>query len=323
MQSYLPDGVLEEFVAQLDELDEEARCDVVTHRRVKNVWGYSVGGHRIVAKVYDDGDEGRDAFRIWRTLWTAGFGPGSVHRVPEPLTYLADRGVLLMEPAPGDCLLSLVFGAPQACADGMRAAASWLADLHTSTVRVGPSDNAARVLYSLTRRVARAVAQHPQLESTMFELVSELERRGDAFSKRGPSTVVQTHGRYHCEHVFVAAGAVTVVDVDRAAPGDPAKDVAELLTRFRIEALKLATKKGRRDDVAAPGTRAFVEHYQRHSPQELFGLLYYWSATLLTMMLRDVLKPHLDEAAWNRRLALFEHEFGELPGVVSELGWTA
>lgn len=232
-------------------------------------------------------------------LWNGGFGPESLHRVPEPLRYLPARRVLLMEAAPGECLLSLVSGSPEISADGMRGAARWLADLHTSPVRVGSPDNDARILYSVTRRFVRAAARHPYLEARLIALVSELERRGDAFAGSGPAAVVQTHGRYHCGHVFAGADTVTVIDLDRAAPGNPAKDVADFLTRFRIEAAKDAIKKGRGDDVASLGARTFLEEYERHRPLARPALLYYWSATLLTMMLRDVLKQHLDEEAWN------------------------
>lgn len=205
----------------------------------------------------------------------------------------------------------------------MRDAAGWLAELHTSPLRVGPPDDATRVLYSLARRAMGAVERHPQLAAPTVELVSELERRGNALAGRAPTAMVQTHGRYHCDHVFATAETATVVDLARAAPADPAKDVAEFLTRFRIEALKKAMKKGHGDDIADLGMRVFLEEYQRLNPQPLFGLLFYWSATLLVMMLHDVLKPHLDEEAGKARLALFAREFHQLPDVVTDLGWQA
>ncbi|MDQ3781377.1 MAG: hypothetical protein M3349_00375, partial [Actinomycetota bacterium] len=59
LRSYLPDGVLDELCARLVDLDEDARKEVAPHRSVRDVWGYRFGEGRIVAKGYDDADEGR------------------------------------------------------------------------------------------------------------------------------------------------------------------------------------------------------------------------------------------------------------------------
>ena len=49
---------------------------------------------------------------------------------------------------------------------------------------------------------------------------------------------VQTHGRFHYEHIFVNGGPVTVIDFDRSLPSDPAKDLAEFLSMLRVRAFK-------------------------------------------------------------------------------------
>ena len=67
-------------------------------------------------------------------------------------------------------------------------------------------------------------------------MVDALCREG----KQGPGQVpaVQTHGRFHYEHIFVNGGPVTVIDFDRSLPSDPAKDLAEFLSMLRVRAFK-------------------------------------------------------------------------------------
>lgn len=329
MDSYLPSGVLEEFVSAYLDADfpepsggrsPETRLELAPHRNAKSMYEYRIEGHRIIAKVYDDVQDGVSAFEIWHALWSNGFGPGSIHRVPEPVAYLPGRQTLLIEPAAGTCLLPLVSRDPVACREGMGHAARWLADLHTSPVRVGQPDNSARILYRLARKLTRAVSRSPDLADSISSLISELGRRGDAFASGAPQQVVQTHGRYHCGHVFVGQDTVTVIDLDRAAPADLAKDVAEFLCRFRIEAWKDSVKRRFGEELGAVGTQVFVDEYHHASTRPLPGLLYYWSATLLGLLLDNTLKIHLDERIRSARQVQYEAEFAALPKLVADLG---
>jgi aminoglycoside phosphotransferase (APT) family kinase protein len=172
----------------------------------------------------------------------------------------------------------------------------------------------------LARKLVRTAASCPELEQTIVKVVSELERRGEAYMSAGSQPLVQTHGRYHCGHVFVTPGAVTVIDVDRSAPADPAKDVAEFLCRFRIGASKKAIKRRLVDDLGAVGPRIFVEEYERAGTPRLPGLLFYWSATLLGLLADTAQKRHLDDDIRNARLAYYDSEFAELPELVANLG---
>ena len=46
--------------------------------------------------------------------------------------------------------------------------------------------------------------------------------------------LVQSHGQYRPIHVFIGDATVTVIDLDRSRPCDPARDTAEFLHRLRM-----------------------------------------------------------------------------------------
>ena len=59
-------------------------------RRAVAEYGFE-GPIRVVAKLYRNSSEGSAAYDVLCGLWRQGFGPGSPHRVPEPIAYLDDR----------------------------------------------------------------------------------------------------------------------------------------------------------------------------------------------------------------------------------------
>lgn len=201
--------------------------------RSRAVAEYSFGGRsHVVAKLYLDVAEGRTAYQIHSRLWRdGGFGGGSPYRVPEPIAYLAEHGVVLMRAAPGGPLCSVEQRDRQAFEEGLRGAARWLAALHASPLRLGPRQEVAHEVARLARRAATATACRPDLERAFRRAMEELDARRPAHPDLGPP--VQTHGRYHAEHVFLRPEFVTVIDLDRSAVSDAAKDVGEFLHRLR------------------------------------------------------------------------------------------
>jgi aminoglycoside phosphotransferase len=261
------------------------------------------GGLRLFAKHYPNPKDARDAYEILCVLWNRSFGQGSPHCVAEPLACFADWGVVVTRAATGHRLTKLV-GRPGAWEDGLRAAARWLARLHTVSVKLGPRDDMVEGVFRLTRRAARAGAHHPELERLLVPLIEELAVR--ARRVHGSRPQAQTHGRYHAGHVFVAPESVTVIDLDRAGLADPAKDVGEFLHRLRAQAMEA----GLGDDAAERATLAFLEEYAAHAEPVPGGLVYYWSYSILATLLRLV---ELDREEGDRRLEFYRTEFEEVP----------
>lgn len=264
------------------------------------------GAIRVFAKLYPDTGAARDVHRIADCLWRHGFGADSPHRVPEPIGCVEEHGVLLMRPAAGDRIVLTEAIDDEALREGMRRTARWVAALHGSPLALGPREDVAHGAFRLTRRAAKAAAARADLEPLFRRLLAELGERSGEAAETGAR--VQTHGRYHVGHVFMAPDCVTAVDLDRAAVADPAKDVGEFLHVLRWEAAK------RRSEVAIDNAcRTFLDEYARHRPAALSGLPYYWSYSILWALLGVAFRVRIGRTAWSRRSDFLLAEFDDVP----------
>jgi hypothetical protein len=314
----VPQGLLERVAATAAEVESADRlgADIKLHRArgQRTVVEYRFeGGLRLIAKRYPQQRDALASFKVQRALWEQGFGPGSPHRVPEPLGCFADWRVLIMRAAPGPRLPALT-GQPGAWEAGVRAAAGWLAQLHGLSLNLGPREHITEGIFRLARRATKATAHHPQLEGILVRLIEELGER--ARSIAGSRPLDQTHGRYHAGHVFVAPESITVIDLDRVALADPAKDVGEFLHRLRAQAMR----KGLGGDAAERATATFLDEYAAHAHTVLGGLMYYWSYSILSTLFRLL---ELNHEKWERRLEFYRAEFEDVPGRASTLSGLA
>jgi hypothetical protein len=329
----IPPAVLERVAASAAGISSdglEAEVEQLRARERSAVLEYRFqGGQKVIAKRYAQPGDALASYEVLRALWQRGFGPGSRYRVPEPLGYYADWGVLVMRPAPGLRLSTLV-ERPGPWEEGLRAAGNWLARLHAVSADPEPREDVTRETLRLARRAAIAGAHHPEretlrlarraaiagahhpeLEPLLVGLIDELERRASKVA--GPESWTQTHGRYHARHVFVASDAVTVIDLDRVAVTDPAKDLGEFLHRLRAH-----SRRARLGDEAADGAaHAFLEGYATDAPAIPGGLIYYWSYSILSTLLRLL---ELERNKWERRLEFYRAEFEAVPLRARALG---
>jgi hypothetical protein len=261
---------------------------------------------RVYAKLYRDTLAGARAHAVHKRLWAHGLGAGPIYRVPEPLAYLPDHGVLLLRAAAGEQLSSL---APSRTLDGVRGAARWLAALHASDVELDASEDAAQGVFRLARRAATATASRPELEEVFRGLLEILAERYEAVA--GRAELAPTHGRFSAEHVFIAPEAVTVVDLDRAALADPAKDVGELLHRVRWG----AGKRGRLTEAIDEAGEAYVREYLGSSRFSLATLEYHWSFSVVwtLFVLASSDRPG---KGWDERSAFLLTELAAVPARV-------
>jgi Phosphotransferase enzyme family len=264
---------------------------------------------RVFAKLYPDVVVGAEAYETHRQLSAHGLGAGPIYRVPEPLAYLPDHGVLLLRAAAGERLSSVA--APE-LADGVRSAARWLAALHASDVELDASERAAQGVLRLARRTASAAAARPELEEVVRGLLEILAERYERVAAR--AELAPTHGRFSAEHVFLAPEAVTVVDLDRAALADPAKDVGEFLHRLRWA----AGKRGRMTDTIDEAGEAFVCEYLRSSRYVLSTLEYHWSYSVVWTLLVLASSGRRGKG-WDERSGFLLAELTSIPDRVEAL----
>jgi hypothetical protein len=287
-----------------------SRFELAIHRRREDgraVVEYSFEGSvRVFAKLYPDDAAGRAVYRIHDELCKQGFGPDSPYRVPEPVGYLEEHGVLLLRPLGGDNLAATHTLNGEAFPEGVTRAARWLVALHSSPVRVGPCVTVAHDALRLARRAAKAVACRPDLEDIIREALAELARRCPTAEPRAP---VQTHGRFHAAHVHLTPLCVSAVDLDRAALADPAKDVGQFLHALR----SMRIKTGVMDYTVEEARAAFLDEYVRHRPAALSELTYYWSYCILWTLLGLTFKDRPARRGWKERVDFFQAEFHDVP----------
>lgn len=258
----------------------------------------------VFGKLYTD-ELGPHSFRVLKGLWEEGLGEGEPYQVTKPLLYMPEYNLLLMSAAAGAPLLSLVGQDSPELLAATRQAARWLVRLHRAPLRVGRAESLwdSLKLFRVVRRLTKAAARVPHERKRLIEMVEALCRAG----KQGPGQVpaVQTHGRFHYEHIFVNGGRVTVIDFDRSLPSDPAKDLAEFVSMLRVRAFK---RTGSTATVDA-ATRLFLEEYLSHLPGNSLNLTAHWGAFLLLNMFHYVKKYEPDNEAFDRLMQFYVREF--------------
>lgn len=175
-------------------------------------------------------------------------------------------------------------------------------------------DDSTRRSLHLARRVAQTIAVRPDLEGLLVRLLGELSARAPAASSR---LEVQTHGRFHAQHVYLAPECVTVIDLDRASPSDRAKDVGEFLHRLRT-----GTSRRVLDPESAERTRGvFLDEYVRCADADLSALPFFWSYSVLFELVSRAARMADDRAQSPEDTAFYVAEFAAIPERVAGYGF--
>ena len=263
--------------------------------------GYRFGADELVfGKLYPS-KAAPHSYEVMQRLRRAGFGDGP-YQVAEPLAFLAEHNFLVTRSAPGVPLMDSIGEDGPAVLENVRRAARWLVHLHKSPLRIGPTDSLWRSMRLLTivMRLTQAAAKMPFERDRLLEKIDRLSQRAE--ENREFSPVVQTHGSFHHEHLFVSDNIITVIDFDKSFPADPARDLAEFLTMLRRRTFQrtgsLAT--------AHEPTRAFLAEYAAHLPANMKNLAVYWGAAILPDLFRYKKKSSQEERM--DRLARFCEE---------------
>jgi hypothetical protein len=265
---------------------------------------YAVGGSaRLFAKLYPD-PVGPHAFEVLRALWQAGFNHEHRYRVPEPLGFVAEFNVLLMRAAPGENVAATLGANGERAVGAVREAARWLLALHASPVRVGRLDQPWYLFRKLADRLAKAAASRPQELKRLTVMVDHLEV---AAERRGHVEPVQAHGQFRPIHTFLSGGTVTVIDLDRSQPSDPARDLGEFVHRLR----STVGRDGSTTAVADALTGAFLDEYARERPGGLSSLPFYHGAHIVASVCRHLKRLQPDDPEWPTTMAFYAQEFAD------------
>lgn len=183
----------------------------------------------VYAKIFPF-DDGPIVHRKLLDFRAAGFDDSGRYRTVEPLGWYPEHDLLLCRGAPGTCLDEM-YGHPDWRA-GVAEAGTWLGRFHTAGPRIGRPRSllVTSEMVSLAKRAAKAVAAAPEHLDLVLRMIGVLD---ELSYDTADGLQVQCHGQYRPIHVFLAEDSVTVIDLDRSAPADPARDVAEFLQRLR------------------------------------------------------------------------------------------
>jgi hypothetical protein len=259
------------------------------------------GSPRLFAKLYTD-KSGAHAYEVLRNLWHGGFDRNQGYQVPEPLCFVPEYQLLLMREACGETLASYLGQGGGEALNGVKEAARWLHQLHSSPIRVGKVDQPWYMFLKLSDRLAKAAASHPQ---ELKNLTAMLVRLGEFAERREAVEVVQGHGQFRPIHVFLSGETTTVIDVDRSVPADPARDLAEFIHRLRSTILRDAGAM----EQANLLTRVFLDEYAAHKPSRLGTLSFYWGFHILVSLCRHLKQLQADDPVWGPTMDFYTGEF--------------
>lgn len=239
--------------------------------------GATSTAHSVFLKIFPF-DDGPEVYRKLTEFRGAGFGAGNRYQSVEPLAWYDEQKLLLCEGAPGTDVEVLFDLDRAAWQHGVAESGAWLGRFHTAGLSVGASKPllVTSELTSLAKRMAKAVAEHPEhLEVALGNL-----KILDAFAEETQDGLaVQSHGQFRMKHVFLTgpthSDQVTVIDLDRSAPADPGRDVAEFVQRMRTDVFERGGNPpdGPTGDflhayVTATGSESYLVnfrfHYARH-----------------------------------------------------------
>lgn len=263
---------------------------------------YRVGeSTRLFAKLYVD-DSGAHAYNVLRQLWEDGFNQGQQYQVPEPLCFLPECNLMLLREARGECLASYLNQDISRAIDGMKKAARWLLSLHGFAGRVGTVDQPWYVFLKLADRLSKTAASHPEELKRLLTMLDKLRELADRLDGR---EMVQIHGQFRPIHVFLHDDTVTVIDLDRSHPADPAIDVAEFIHRLRSTIHREDGPTGRANEL----TKTFLNEYLVQSPYQLEGLPFYGGFHVLVSLCRHIKRMQTDDPKWEQVINFYSNEF--------------
>jgi aminoglycoside phosphotransferase (APT) family kinase protein len=251
---------------------------------------YLVGNHdqggtqRVYAKAYREVDEGQRAFDLLKALAAHADASGGF-QVPRPLAYDADLRTLLIAEATGIRLLEIIRqNADKRVPDAVRRAARAVAAMHgapiTPALLPAKSPDKDAQFVEVTARLLRTF---PEQSNAVQTLATQI---GAAFRPASPRP---THYDLKQGHILIDSMAVTILDFDKMALGDPLIDVANVVATLSAEREGSARRAERRENLAD----IFVDEYFSNVPGE-------WAALFPAHLARAVLVEAATTGRGNR-----------------------
>lgn len=269
---------------------------------------YEISGFGTVyGKAYYDTCLGRNTYELLQRLWQNGFGPRSQNQVPQPLAFVAEGNLMLLQEVRGAPLTGVLWTAPlDQAVQSMRAAALWLARFHASDIPgldVEPPCERMEIM-KVADVLAKVAAKRREYAPMLVQLLRQLDVAAEQANPL--PRLVPLHDQYRPAHVFVADGSVVVIDVEKIRLSDPAKDVA----RFVHTIKKLCFETGGGDTARADRlAEEFTREYASLAPENLENLPYFRAAYTLRAFAKALKSRKVKETERKNILECYRQEF--------------
>jgi len=186
-------------------------------------------GTPVVGKLYPS-DGGEAAYANMQQLWHSSFGAGRrPPGLPQPLDYLLDVGVLIMERIEGRLLME--FDALDE--DSLNEAVRLVAALHECQIHPRRRRDARRIVQRLRRNVESIAPLAPEYTGYLEAVVEALEA-----AQVEDLELVPCHGDFSPRNVLVGPERVVLIDWDRFQRADPTHDITHMGTWCWVWALR-------------------------------------------------------------------------------------
>lgn len=216
----VPDARLLECRSYLHRLAPGKRSSVELELVVGNENGVPTGHRRLLGKLYRD-EQGATVYETLRELRSHGLGVGRFI-VPQPLAYVPEHHLLLLNWAEGELLNSVILTRSNAGRE-IEGAAAWLLGLHKCGVQTGRRYSFLAHLQTLAQWKELIAAVYPEGERLLGSLLACFEERGKAVAGWIPGPI---HRDFSPEHLVVLGHQFTGLDFDEFCQYDPLFDVA-------------------------------------------------------------------------------------------------
>jgi len=186
----------------------------------------------LVVKRFIDRTKGGYEYWVMRMLWEKGFDDKSDLRIPRPISFVEDLGLLIQERAHGTLLNKKLNHNLPVDSGALKAAARWLIKLHSldpnlERILLHPDDET--IIKSCVHRVG---SKQPKLSRKIEELGSVIGMRLSSF---GDVRFTLVHGDFQGDNIFIDKGKITVIDLGRFCKSDPARDLGCMIAQTRTE----------------------------------------------------------------------------------------
>ena len=263
----------------------------------------TTGKRELIGKVY--ATDRRDVYRVMKQLSENGFGPGAEFSIPQPIAFIPELQLLLLEKVEGPLTTEIFLkGNADECARVAERCAHWLAHFHAHAPRIGP-------VFVLTNELLESWAHRlaKRAEQVIAKALLLFERLAVIGIKRDGVEACSCHGTY-CHYQIILNDTRTVtLDWDGYCVADPTLDVA----RFMVILQQLALNSQASLKALNGAGEVFYRTYLAASRFQVAKQLPFYMAALYLKhakdyVKRDDLRPKMAEAMLDEGLRILAEE---------------